>query len=491
MSGNNLKQQAIAGALWEGIHNGGAVFLAFISTIILARLLTPEDYGYIGMIAIFFAVAEILVNGGFGSALIQKKHPTDADFSTVFFFNIGISTLLYIILFFCAPAIANFFHTPLLAKVLRVQGLIIIIDALRLIQSTILRKRFQFKTIALVEVATGVVALALVVYLAWKGFGVWALVIWRLFISITTTVAYWVSSKWRPVMFFSKKSFKELFGFGVFMLLSGIVNQLYANMQGLLIGHRYTADTMGYYSKAQNAESLSSTFLSKVANNVSYPVMAEIQDNREAMIGVLRKMTKFLFFITLPMMMLLLLIAKPLFILLYSERWLASVPYFRILCFMGIFVCVEGVGDNSIAALGKGKTYFWQNFVKKIIGIAIITCGMFLYEMTGLLVAMVLASFFNYCVNVYLINKHVGYSIKMQMFDALPVIFLTAIPFTICWFVGMISGKINIYLVAVVQSLLFVSIYLLGAFLLKVDSLPIVKDMLFSILKKMKLIRNK
>ena len=490
MADNSIKQKTITGALWEGIHNGGAAVLAFISTIILARLLTPEDYGYIGMIAIFIAVAETLVNGGFGSALIQKKRPTDADYSTVFFLNIGISILLYLILFLCAPSISRFFHASLLTGVLRVQGLIIIINAFRLIQENILRKKLQFKTIAIVEIVTAVVALALVVFLAWKGFGVWALVIWRLFISITTTVVYWVISKWRPLMVFSKQSVRELFGFGGFLLLSSIINQVYANVQGLLIGHRYSADVMGYYSKALNAESLSSSLLSKVANNVSYPVMAEFQDNRDAMIGVLRKMTKFLLFITVPMMMLFLLIAEPLFVILYSERWLASVPYFRILCFMGVFLCIEGVGNNSIAALGKGRTYFWQNLLKKITGIAIITCGMFVYGMTGLLIAMVLASFFNYCVNLYTINKHVGYSIKQQITDALPVVFLTAISFTLCWLVGRILG-INMYIVAIIQAIFFVTIYIYGASILKVDSLIMLKEMITTFLKKTKLARNR
>ena len=482
---SNIKQKSIKGAFWEGIHNGGATLLAFISTIVLARLLTPEDYGYVGMIAIFIAVAESLVNGGFGAALIQKKRPTEIDYSTVFFLNIGVSIVLYAILFVFAPIIASFYHMAMLSEVLRVQGLIIIINAFKLVQDNILRKNLQFKTIAIVEISVAIVALGLVIYLAWRGFGVWALVVWRLFIGITTTIAYWIIGKWKPLMSFSKRSMKELFSFGGFILCSSIINQIYTNVQGLLIGHKYSAAIMGYYSKAQNAESLSSSLLSKIGNNVSFPVLAEFQDNRNALINVLRKMTKMLLFVTIPLMMLLLLIAEPIFVLLYSERWLASVPYFRILCFMGVFTCVEGVGNNAIAAIGKGKTYFFQNLVKKVIGIIIIVCGMAVYGMIGLLVAMVVASLFNYCVNLFLISRNVGYTVKTQLIDALPIILLTIVSFSVSWLIGQING-LSMYVEAIIQIVLFTVVYLSGASLLKLDSFVFTKQMLLNFINKIK-----
>lgn len=488
MADNSIKERTITGAFWEGIHNGGATLLAFVSTIVLARLLTPEDYGYVGMLAIFIAVAESLVNGGFGSALIQKKKPTEADYSTVFFLNIGVSLFLYVVLFLSAPAISRYYHLPLLSKVLRVQGLIIIINAFKLVQDNVLRKRLQFKTIALVEVIIATIALALVIYLAWKGFGVWALVIWRLFIGVATTVAYWVVGNWRPKMIFSMNSLKELFSFGGFMLLSSMVNQIYANVQGLLIGRKYPPDIMGYYSKAQNAESLSSSLLSKIGNNVSYPVLAEFQDNRDAMINVLRKIIKVVFFVTIPLMMLLLLEAKPIFLLLYSERWVASVPYFKILCFMGIFACVEGVGNNAIAALGKGKTFFWQNLIKKVVGIVIIISGMAIYGMTGLLIGMVIASLFNYIVNMFLIDRHVGYSTKCQIVDVLPMVFLTFISFGAGWLLGLMNF-LSTYLLATIQTIAFLFIYISGSYLLKLDAFLFTKDMLRMFVNKFRKVR--
>lgn len=485
MSGNNLKRQTVTGAFWEGLHSGGAALLAFVSTIVLARLLTPEDYGYVGMIAIFIAVAETLINGGFGSALIQKKNPTDADYSTVFYVNIGVSALLYLILFLVAPIVGRFYHMPMLALVLRVQGIVIVTNAFKIVQCNILRKKLQFKTIAFVEISVAIVALALVIYLAWRGFGVWALVIWRLFISVATGILYWIVGYWKPHLMFSFASLKDLFGFGGYMLLSSIVNQIYANVQGLLIGRKFSAETMGYYSKAQNAESLASTLVSKISNNVSFPVLAELQNNRDAMAGVVRRMTKVLFFGTIPAMMLLFLIAEPLFILLYSERWLASVPYFRILCFMGMFSCVAGVGVNSIAALGKGRIFFWQNLLKKIVGVAIMIIGISVYGMKGLLVGMVVSAFFDYVVNMLLISRHVGYSVPLQIRDVIPIIILTAISFFLCYVLGVIWNP-NMFLLTILQIVIFFIVYTVGAKLFKIDSMDFVKNSIQSLLKRIR-----
>lgn len=485
MSGNNLKHKTIAGAFWEGLHSGGAALLAFVSTIVLARLLTPEDYGYVGMIAIFIAVAETLINGGFGSALIQKKDPTDADYSTVFYVNIGVSVLLYLILFFIAPLVGRFYHMPMLALVLRVQGIVIVTNAFKIVQFNILQKRLQFKTIAIVELSVALVALALVIYLAWSGLGVWSLVIWRLFISVVTSILYWIMGHWKPRLMFSFASLKELFGFGGYMLLSSIVNQIYANVQGLLIGRKFSAETMGYYSKAQNAESLASSLVSKISNNVSFPVLAELQYNREAMVGMLRRITKILFFVTLPAMMILFLIAEPLFIMLYSERWLSSVPYFRILCFMGIFMCVEGVGNNAIAALGKGKNFFWQNLLKRIAGVSIMIVGILVYGMKGLLVGMVISASFNYIVNMFLISRHVGYSVPLQIRDVVPIIILTAISFFLCYVLGVIWNP-NMYLLAILQIVIFFIVYIVGARLFEIDSWVFVKNSIQSLLKRIR-----
>ena len=480
---NNVKNKAISGAIWEGVHNGGATLIAFISTIVLARLLTPEDYGYIGMLAIFIAIAETFINGGFGSALIQKKSPTDEDYSSVFVWNVVISVLLYVILFICAPLVADFYRMPLLKNVLRVEGIVMILNALRLIPINILRKKLQFKPIAIIEVSVAAFSLILTIFLAWKGFGVWSLVSHYLVTSGLTMFFYWLVVKWKPSICFSVESMKELFSFGGFMLLSSIVNQIYANIQGLLIGKQYSATTMGFYSKAKNAEDVSVALVARVCNSVSFPLLSEYQDNQVALLGVLRKIIKFLIFVTVPMMALLILIAKPVFILLYSERWIASVPYFRILCLAGIFTCVEGVSTNAIAALGKGRVFFKQNLAKKIIGVGIVFWGIYSFGLYGLLVSMVLSALLNYFLNMWLMKKYVGYSLTQQFRDLFPILLLALIGLS----VGMLILRIhinNIYVVAIIQTMSFLFIYIAGGRAFRLEPYFFAKNLVCSFMSK-------
>ena len=260
----NLKDKTITGVLWSAVQKFGSTALTFISTIVLARLLLPEDYGCIGMLAIFMAVASTFIDGGFGSALIQKKNPTREDYSTMFFWNLGLSVFLYLILFLSAPLIARFYKLDVLCPVLRVQGVVLIVNAVRIVQTNQLRKQLKFKKIASVDLSVSTVSLAVTIYLAYKGYGVWALVVQQLLVSVLTTFIYWTTSHWTPLLVFSKQSFKELFGFGGYVLLSNLINTLCNNIQGLLIGRLYNPATMGYYSKAKSTEELSSTFISNI-----------------------------------------------------------------------------------------------------------------------------------------------------------------------------------------------------------------------------------
>ena len=275
----DLKQKAASGMVWTSIQKFVGMGISFISGIILARLLTPEDFGCIGMLSIFMVVANAFVEGGLASALIQKKRPTQEDYSTIFFFNLGMSALMYAILFCSAPAIARFYKMPLLSAVLRVQGLVLVINAFAIVQSNQLRKQFQFKKLAIVTLVTSVISIAVTIYMAYKGFGVWALVIQNILGALIPAIIYWFTNKWLPLLVFSKSSFKELFSFGFFMFLSNLINTFCNNIQGLLIGRFYNPATMGYYSKARSTEELASTSISSVMGQVTYPLYAEYQND--------------------------------------------------------------------------------------------------------------------------------------------------------------------------------------------------------------------
>ena len=479
----DLKAKTVSGVVWTGMQKFGSTMLTFISTIVLARLLTPEDYGYIGMLAIFLAISLTFIDGGFGSALIQKKRPTHEDYSTIFYWNLGLSIVLYLILFFAAPYIARFYRLPLLCKILRVEGLVLIVNATRIVQVNQLRKQLRFKKIATVDVSVAAFSLAVTIYLAWKGFGVWALVVQQLMVSVLTTSIYWLTGNWLPLLTFSKKSFKELFNFGIFILLSNLVNTFCNNIQGLLIGKLYTATTMGYYSKAHSTESLASNFISNVMDQVSYPVLAEAQNDMEAMRRMLKKFIGVLAYFTFPLMTLLILLAKPFFLLLYTDRWLDSVPFFQILCFAGMAICLQGINYYAVAAIGKSNVMFRATLVKRGIGLLLVVGGLYFWKLNGLLVGVVMGSYVIYIVNAYLVHKYIRYTLGRQMRDLLPVIIITAISGIVAYVIGkQMSG--HIYFVAAIQALAFLIVYLTLSVVLKLSAFADSSDVVLGLIRK-------
>ena len=479
----DLKAKTVSGVVWTGMQKFGSTMLTFISTIVLARLLTPEDYGYIGMLAIFLAISLTFIDGGFGSALIQKKRPTHEDYSTIFYWNLGLSIVLYLTLFFAAPYIARFYRLPLLCNILRVEGLVLIVNAARIVQTNQLRKQLRFKKIATVDVSVAAFSLAVTIYLAWKGFGVWALVVQQLMVSVLTTSIYWLTGNWLPLLTFSKKSFKELFNFGIFILLSNLVNTFCNNIQGLLIGKLYTATTMGYYSKAHSTESLASNFISNVMDQVSYPVLAEAQNDMEAMRRMLKKFIGVLAYFTFPLMTLLILLAKPFFLLLYTDRWLDSVPFFQILCFAGMAICLQGINYYAVAAIGKSNVMFRATLVKRGIGLLLVVGGLYFWKLNGLLVGVVMGSYVIYIVNAYLVHKYIRYTLGRQMRDLLPVIIITAISGIMAYVIGkQISG--HIYFVAAIQALAFLIIYLTLSIVLKLSAFADSSDVVMGLIRK-------
>ena len=483
MAKESIRSRTFKGTIWSGVQQAGTIFLSFVSGIILARLLTPADYGCIGMLTIFLIVSNTFIDGGLGSALIQKKDPKNCDYSTVFFWNLVLSAGLYILLFFSAPAIARFYNQEILCDVLRVMGLVLIINAVKIVPFNRLKKNLFFNKIAIIEVTSSLASLGLTIFLAYRGAGVWSLVFQQIFMSFFSACAYWAIGNWRPSWSFSKESFRELFSFGGFILLSNLINNFCNNIEGLLIGKFYSPATMGYYSKAKSTESVSSSFLSQVVEQVAYPVLSEIQNDREQFIDILRKIICSLAYITFPIMLLLVVLAKPIFILLYTDKWLDSVPYFQILCFAGLAICLQGINYYAVAAMGKSKDLFKWTIVKRGLGLVFIFCGIILCGMRGLLVGIVMTAWTIYLINAYLVAGHVGYSILAQLRDLAPVAGITAVAFFITYASGQIIVA-NMYFVAAVQLVLFVATYILLSYIFKLNSFVYFRSLLYPYVRR-------
>lgn len=466
MAEKTLKQKAAGSMVWTMISKYSHMVISFVSGIILARLLTPHDYGCIGMLTIFMVLAEAFIDGGFGSALIQKKNPTQEDYSTIFFWNMAVAAILYSILYFSAPAIARYYHIPLLSSVLRVQALILFIYAFNVVQKNQLRKDLNFKVIAIVSIGTSVIALCVTIIMAYKGFGVWALVTQNIIVAAIPALVFWFFLKWRPQFVFSLKSFKELFGFGFYMLLATLLQRFSSQIQGLLIGRVYSSSTMGYYSKALSTESLASHSISSVISSVTYPLYAQIQDDKAALINVIKRVTMTISYVSFPIMFILLLLAKPLFVLLYSDRWLDSVPYFQVLCLAGLAVCLQSVNLQTISAIGKSKVMFSWSVVKSVNRIVFVVGGLALFGMKGLLCGVVVTNWVSLLINMCLVSKHIGYKLKEQIFNLLPILIVSALAAGISYGVGSLL-HLGLYADGIVKLLVYLMVYLGWSFIFK------------------------
>lgn len=479
----DIQHKAASGIVWTSIQKFTLMGIQFVSGIILARLLSPSDFGCIGMLSIFMVIASSFVDAGFGSALIQKKRPTDADYSTIFFWNLGMASLMYAALFFCAPAISRFYKIPLLCPVLRVQGLVLFINSFRLVQGNQLKKQFKFKKIAIAHLVASVTALSVTIFMAYKGLGVWALVAQNLLTAFIPTAIYWLTSEWRPSFLFSKESFKELFGFGFFMFLTHLLTNVCNNVQGLLIGRIYNSSTMGYYSKAKHTEELASTSVSGVIVQVTYPLYSEFQHDKEKLGSVIRRMTSSIAFISFPIMFMLVLAAKPIFVLLYSDKWLESVYYFQILCAAGLAICLQSVNGQAIAAIGKSRVMFRWTVVKRAVGLLFIVGGLAAFGLNGLLAGMVIQSWFIYAVNAMLVSRYIGLKLWRQILDLSPILGLSAISAVIAYFGVNVLG-LGLYADGIVKLLVFALTYYLGSIIFRFNAYQYFKSFLPLFLKK-------
>ena len=455
--------------VWTAVQKYSTMVIKFISGIILARLLMPEDYGAIGMLLIFMSLAEVFIDAGFGSALIQKKNPTQTDYSTVFYFNIVMSVILYAVLFMSAPAIANFYRMPILCKVLRVQGLILFIYAFNIIQRNQIRKNLKFKKLSKITITSSVISLIVTVVLAYIGFGVWALVAQNFLVVLIPCVFFWLTMNWRPTWEFSWKSFKELFGFGSYMFLTHLITTFSQRITGLLVGRWYDPATMGYYTKASSMSKYATLSISGVMIQTTYPLYSAVQDDKDRLVNMVKRITSTLAYITIPMLCLLMLVAKPLFVMLFTERWLDSVPYFQILCIGGMAGCLQSVNQQTIAAIGKSKVFFVWTIVKHGVGIALQVVGLIVWGMWGLLIGKVLSSWFSYFINITLVSKHVGYKNYQQLMDLLPIFFVSGVAaLASCYLISLLD--LGLYLDGVVKAAIFLATYFGWSLLFKPEA---------------------
>ena len=478
----NLKEKTVSGMMWGAVGKVGTLTINFLSNLVLARLLMPEDFDCIGMLAIFLAVSNIFIQGGLGTALIQKKNPTKLDYSTVFYWNLVFAVVFYVILFAIAPAVARFYGLPILQPMLRVQSSVLIIQSFAIVQITQLQKRMNFRALAIRNMAAALAGTLIAIPMAFHGYGAWSLVASAILAAIVNVLLLWKMSDWRPSLEFSFASLKQLFSFGGLMLLSSLAETLYTNLQGLIIGKRFPAGNLGYYMQAKKLEEVPVTGLSSIVNDVTFPAFAKLQDDPDRLLEGMRKSTKALSFVNFPMMILLMIIALPLITLLYGAKWETSAPYFQILCISGLIYTINTLNTNVIKALGKGKIYFAVQIIKRTIGIALIFFGM-RYGIYGLLWAVASVSYISFIINALVSKRLINYGIFRQLWDVFPCLLAAATAGVLAYLLGRVL-PLNMYVVMLIQIVVYVVLYLLLAKLLKIEGLQTYTDILTNLLHR-------
>lgn len=441
----SLKNRAVHGAKWSFIDNISNSGVTFLVGLILARLLTPAEYGIMAMIAIFIAVSNSIVDSGFSNALIRKVRIDRVDYNTVFVFNLIVSIVLYILLYTSAPAISLFFKEPVLTNVLRVIGLILIVNALGIIPRTILVRGIDFKTQTKVSIISSVSSGLVGVGMAIMGFGVWSLVWQQLSRQILNSLFLWIFCKWIPRWEFSIKSFKEMFGFGYKLLLSGLLDTLYKNIYYVIIGRCYSPAQLGQYSRAEQFNMIFSSNLTSIVQRVSYPVLSSIQEEPERLREAYRQIIKTTMLVTFACMLGLAAVAKPLIIILIGEKWLPAVSFLQIICFSGMLYPLHAINLNILQVKGRSDLFLKLEIIKKTIAVFPILIGIF-YGIEYMLWGSVLTSFIAYFLDSYYSADLIRYSTIEQIRDVLPVFTVSFTIAAVMWLFSLLDISVYIQL---------------------------------------------
>ena len=477
----SLKNKTVKGVSWSFIDNLASSGISFLVGLVLARLLTPSEYGIMAIITIFIAVSNSIVDSGFSNALIRKTDAKRVDYNTVFIFNLIVSTALYVALFFLAPIISDFFREPLLVDVMRVIGWVLLINALAIIPRTLFVKEVNFKTQTKVSLIASVSSGVIGIGMALSGMGVWSLVGQQLSRQLLNTLFLWVYCKWRPVWEFSVQSFKELFGFGSKLLLSGLLDTVFKEIYSLVIGRCYTAAQLGQYTRASQFNQIFSSNLTTVIQRVSYPVLSSIQDEPERLREAYRKVIKSTMLITFACMLGLAAVAKPLIILLIGEKWLPAVGFLQIICFSGMLYPLHAINLNILQVKGRSDLFLRLEVIKKIIAVGPLLLGVF-FSIEYMLWGSVCTSLIAYFLNSYYSANLINYPTRDQVKDILPTFGVSFVTATAMWSLTLLP--LSNWLLLPLQCLLGIVLAILIYERLHLPEYQEAKQLAFSFLKK-------
>jgi len=473
---NNLKSATAHGLFWSFLERIGQQGIQFIISIILARLLLPEQFGLIAMLTIFMAVAQSFVVSGFGSALIQKQDTKHVDECSIFYFNIFVGLLVTGILFLLAPWISAFYQIPLLTPLTRVLSLNLFINAFGIVNTTLLTKRIDFRAQMKVTMIATIFSGSIGIAMAYQGYGVWSLVAQSIGSNLFRTTLLWFFLPWRPSWIFSLNSLRSMFSFGSKLLFSGLLDTIFKNLYLVVIGKMFSATDLGYYTRAYQTQQLPVDNLSTTVGRVTFPVFSSMQDDKVRMKRGTRKALSALAMVNFPLMIGLALVAKPLVLVLLTDKWLPCVPYLQLLCVVGMLYPLQAINLNVLMAQGRSDLFFRLEIYKK----AMITAAIFLtwrWGITAMIYGQIVTSVIAYYMNSYYTGKLLSYPVLEQLKDFFPILGFASLMGCGVFLVNYLPVENNLSLL-VLQVLIGIFLYVLFCSFSKISSFLEIRSIL-------------
>ena len=469
--------------LWRFAERSGAQIIQFVVFILLARILEPEAFGTIALLMVFIAVLQVFINSGFGTALIQKKDTDDTDFSSVFYFNISMCIFLYVLMFFSAPFIASFYKDLSLIPLIRVLALLFIISGVRNIQQAYVSKNMLFKKFFFSTLGGTIISALIGVGMAYKGYGVWALVIQAVTKEAIDTLILWVTVDWRPKLLFSLERLKGLFSFGWKMLISGLIDTVYNNLRQLIIGKMYTRIDLAFYNKGNAIPNLVITNINSSISSILLPVMSKEQDNIEKVKNITRKSIQLSTYIIAPIMVGMGVTSYSFVPLLLTEKWLPCIPFLWVFCFTYTFYPIHTANLSAIQALGRSDLFLKLEIIKKAVGLIVLVSTMW-YGVMVMAYSLLLVSVISQIINSWPNKKLLNYGYLQQLKDIMPNIVLALF----AGFCMYLVSFLNLGLISTFITQIFVGyiVYVGISFILKIETFEYILNILMNLLKKKK-----
>ncbi|WP_025743580.1 lipopolysaccharide biosynthesis protein [Aquimarina pacifica] len=475
-----LKRKTTTGLIWSSIDKFSTLLMQFIFGIVLARILMPEDYGLIGMIAIFIAISQSLVDSGFYTALVQKKNASIKDYSTIFFFNLFVSLLLYIILFLCANPIANFYDEPILTDLIKVVAINIIIVSTTIVHRAILATKLNLRIVAIINITSTLISGFVGIYLAMNGYGVWSLVYQQLTRSVLSALLFWILHPWQLKVLFDVAAFKTLFGFGSNLMISELLKIFFKNLYLIVIGKIYKAEELGFYTRATLFKQVPGALVHTILQSVTFPVLIKVIDDDNKVKLLLVRSIKLTGFILCPIIVTLLFFSKPLILSLLTEKWLPTVVLLQILSIDIIFIPINYINLNFLNAKGRSDLFLKLELAKNIITIIVILAT-FNFGLVAMTIGYVVSSILGFLLNTHYTKKYISYSAYSQLRDLIPYMITSLLIGLISFYISSHFENVSIQLV--LGSLLIGGMYLVISEVLKFKEWIEIKGILSNRLK--------